>query len=89
MTLKQFLEENNVTGFQIIPDTVIINTITDDNTTHAIDVDTSNILSGTQLVNENIFEVVGDILTVSTLTLNILTTMMMSNLDEPIPIENV
>ena len=77
MTLKQFLEENTVTGFQIIPDTLIINIITDNDTTNAIDVDTSNILSGTQLVNVNTFEIVGDTLTVSNLTLNTLTTNML------------
>jgi hypothetical protein len=77
MTLKQFLEENTVTGFQIIPDTLIINIITDNDATNAIDVDTSNIVSGTQLANVNTFEIVGDTLTVSNLTLNTLTTNML------------
>lgn len=77
MTLKQFLEENTVTGFQIIPDTLIINIITDNDATNAIDVDTSNIVSGTQLVSVNTFEIVGDTLTVSNLTLNTLTTNML------------
>lgn len=71
MKLKQFLQENNVTGFGIIKDTLIMNIITDNIKRQRLDVDTSNIIAGTQLTDISDFTVENDILTVDTISINI------------------
>jgi len=76
MTLKQFMEENQVIAFQVVPDVVILNAVVDQ-TDYALDVDTSNIPFGTQLQTENQFSVVDDVLTVGTLSLNTAQTYML------------
>ena len=69
MTLKQFIEENNVTSYDVIEDNLIINALVGE-AVYGLDVDTSNIPAGTPTVNYDIFTLVGDILTVDNITIN-------------------
>jgi hypothetical protein len=78
MKLKEFLEEKNVTGFELIPGQLVISVITDGDTLYALDVDTSTIEGGTDLVRETEFVIEDETLTVSGLTLNIETTSLLS-----------
>jgi hypothetical protein len=73
MTLKQFMEENTVTAFDVVPEVLILN-VEVDGTEYALDVDTSEIPFGTMLERVEDFTVDGDILTVAGLTLNTSTT---------------
>lgn len=68
MNLKNFMQENLTTAFEIVPDVLILNVIAND-TVHGLDVDTTNIQQTTlQTVSEYTLE--NDILTVSGLSLN-------------------
>lgn len=69
MTLKVFIEENPPTAFEIIPNTIILNIISN-NQIYALDVDTSNIQSGTQLVTIADYTIENDLLTVENITVN-------------------
>lgn len=73
MTLKQFMQENVVTAFEVVPEVLILN-VEVDGTEYALDVDTSNIPFGTMLERVEDFTVDGDILTVAGLALNTSTT---------------
>lgn len=77
MNLKTFLEHNNVTAFEIIPNTLILNVFVD-NVPYGLDVDTSNIPAGTVLSKITNFSIDNNILTVDTLSLNIETTNMLT-----------
>lgn len=77
MNLKTFLQENNVTGFEIIPGVLIMSAVVEGFTTYAIDVDTSSIQNGIQLVNTSNFTIENDTLTVDGLSLNISETNML------------
>lgn len=77
MNLKTFLQENNVTGFEIIPGVLIMSAVVEGFTRYAIDVDTSSIQNGTQLVNTSNFTIENDTLTVDGLSLNISETNML------------
>ena len=76
MTLKQFMEENEVTSFEVVPDVLILNAEVGE-AEYGLDVDTSNIPFGTILQRFDLFSVDGDILTVGGLTLNTETTNML------------
>ena len=69
MTLKQFMQENQVTAFEVVPNVLILNVVVDQ-IEYGLDVDTSEIQFGTQLQMVEEFTVEGDILTVGNLTLN-------------------
>ena len=77
MNLKDFIENKNITGFEIIPNILILNVFVD-NTPYGLDVDTSNIQAGTQLSKITNFSIDNNILTVDTLSLNIETTNMLT-----------
>ena len=64
MTLKEFLNENNVTSFEVIENVLILNVFVDGEVVYGLDSDTSNIESGTILINHEDFTLVNDILTV-------------------------
>lgn len=75
MTLKEFIETNEVEGFVIIEDTVILSVVSD-GTPYGLDVDTSSIIMGTPVtfssdfsIEDNILEVQGLILDTETTTL--------------------
>jgi hypothetical protein len=70
MKLKKFLEENEVTGFEIIQNQLIINAITEGGATYGLNVDTSNIENGTPLTIETEFTIEDDILTVGGIVVN-------------------
>ena len=69
MTLKQFMQENEVTAFEVVPEVLILNVVVGE-TDYGLDVDTSEIPFGIQLQMVEEFTVDGDILTVGNLTLN-------------------
>jgi hypothetical protein len=71
MTLKKFLEENTAKGFEVIENQLIINVITENNTYHGINVDTSNIPNGTKLTTKSDFTLKNDVLTVGGVTINV------------------
>ena len=80
MNLKTFLQENNATGFEMIPGVVIMSVLVGD-ATYAIDVDTSNIQGGTLLTRTEQWTIENDILTVDGISLNTNETNMMSPSD--------
>lgn len=69
MNLKTFMQEKNVTAFEIIPDILILNVVVGE-AVHALNVDTSNIQNGTELVRVQEYSLENDILTVENLSLN-------------------
>lgn len=77
MNLKEFMQNKNITGFEIIPNVLILN-IFIDNIPYGLDVDTSNIQAGTQLSKITNFTIDNNILTVDGLSLNIETTQMLT-----------
>lgn len=82
MKLKEFLEENNVTGFELIQNQLIINAITEGGTTYGLNVDTSNIENGTQLTTETEFTIESDVLTVGGISVNTQEVEMLSSTEE-------
>ena len=62
MTLKQFIEENNVTGFEKIGN-LLFNVMVN-NVPYGLDVDTSNIENNTPLETVTNFEIQGDLVVV-------------------------
>ena len=80
MNLKTFLQENNVTGFEMIPGVIIMNVLVGD-TPYAIDIDTSNIQAGTLLTRTEQWTIENDILTVDGISLNTNETNMLSSPD--------
>ena len=82
MTLKQFMQENVVTAFEVVPEVLILN-VEVDQTEYALDVDTSEIQFGTMLERVEDFTVDGDTLTVAGLTLNTSTTYVLGIPETP------
>lgn len=70
MKLNQFMQENQVTGFEVLEDHLVFSVIVN-NTAYALEIDTSSVASGTQLTRTGNFSVDGDILTVAGVTLNL------------------
>ena len=68
MNLKTFLETNNVSGFEIVPNVLILNVISND-AVYGLDVDTSNLVQ-TTLITVNEYSINNDILSVDNLTLD-------------------
>jgi len=78
MKLAEFLNQNVVTGFEYIENVTIINVIVEDSQLYGIDIDTSNIESGTPVLKTSTFTIIDDILHVEGLELNILETYIIS-----------
>lgn len=74
MKLNEFLNQNVVTGFEYVENVTIINAIVEDSQIYGIDIDTSNIESGTPVLKTSTFTVIDDILYVDGLELNTLET---------------
>jgi hypothetical protein len=74
MKLDEFLTQNVVTGFEYIENVTIINAIVEDSQIYGINIDTSNIESGTPVLKTSNFTIIDDILHVEGLELNILET---------------
>lgn len=76
MKLNEFLNENNVTAFEYVENNVIINAVVEDGI-FGINVDCSEIPSGTPVLRANSFEINGELLIVEGLELNIYETDML------------
>ena len=70
MKLNQFMQENTITGFDVVEGQLIISVNTDNSST-GLDVDTSAIVGGTPVKTVTDYSVDGDVLTVDGLTLNV------------------
>jgi hypothetical protein len=79
MTIKEFLQNKTLTSVEII-NNLIINLIYDD-TVFGINVDTSNIPSGTLVNRRTDFTLIGDILSVDDISIDITTTNMLTDND--------
>jgi len=71
MKLKDILQKNDVIAFEVIENQRILSVILKNDIRHALNVDTSNILAGTQLTVVDDFSIKNDILTVSNISLNV------------------
>jgi hypothetical protein len=70
MKLKQYMQENTVTGFEVIENNVAVSVILESGARQALAVDTSSIPGGTQLTAITSFQINDDILTVAGITLD-------------------
>jgi hypothetical protein len=68
MTLKQFIEEKNVTGFEIVSNLILNVVVVEER--YQLDTDTSQLQAGTQLSLVETFTIDGDLLTVDGITVN-------------------
>lgn len=75
MTIKEFLQDNTLTTVETV-DNLIINLVCGE-LIYGIDVDTSNIPSGTLLVRRTDYTLIDNILSVDTISVNIETTNML------------
>lgn len=75
MTLKEFIQNNDITGFEIIENITIISVIVKE-TTYALNVNTDNIIAGTPVIKINNYTIENDILSVNGLQLNINETIL-------------
>lgn len=82
MTIKEFLIDNNLKIVQSA-ENLIINLITENGSVHAIDVDTSNIESGTILFNDENFILTDDTLNSNGITINLNNDMKISLIGLP------
>ena len=67
-TLKEFMQENQVTAFDVV-NGIIINVVIGE-AIYGLDVDTSNIVVGTKLIKTTEFIVDGDLLTIDGVSIN-------------------
>lgn len=81
MTLKQFIQQNNVTAYETVNNDLIINAVVGE-TSYGLDVDTSNIPAGTLVVRFENFTMNGDLLTVDGITVNVNEINMLGGFDE-------
>lgn len=79
-TLKEFMNENEVTAFEVI-DNLLISAVVGE-TSYALDVDTSNIPGGTLVTKVSDFSLNDDILTVGNITVDVNLINMMGHYDE-------
>jgi hypothetical protein len=75
MTIKQFLQNNTLSAVETV-ENIIINLVCND-TEYGIDVDTSNIPSGTLTTRRTDYTLINDILSVDTISVNTETTNML------------
>jgi hypothetical protein len=79
MNLKTFLQNNNVTHFDIIPNLLIVSVIVDGIMTYGLDVDTSQIEAGIELVRVSEYSINNDILSVGALSIDTRTTDLLGS----------
>ena len=70
MKLKQYMQENAVTAFEVLENELVFSAIVG-GSAQALSVDTSSVPNGTPLEIVEDFEVDGDTLTVAGITLNL------------------
>jgi hypothetical protein len=75
MKAKEFLNKKTLTAVETV-NNLIINLVVD-KTVYGLKIDTSSIPSGTKLTRTNQFKIQNDILTVSTISVNLATTDML------------
>ena len=75
MTIKEFLQDNTLTAVETV-DNLIINLVCGESI-YGIDVDTSNIPSGTLTTRRTDYTLVDNILSVNTISVNTETTNML------------
>jgi hypothetical protein len=75
MTIKEFLQDNTLSSVEIV-ENIIINLVCGE-TEYGIDVDTSNIPSGTLTTRRTDYTLINDILSVDTISVNTETTNML------------
>jgi hypothetical protein len=75
MTIKEFLQDNTLTAVETV-DNLIINLVCDESV-FGIDVDTSNIPSGTLTTRRTDYTLIDNILSVDTISVNTETTNML------------
>jgi hypothetical protein len=75
MTIKEFLEDKTLTAVETV-DNLIINLVCGESL-YGIDVDTSNIPSGTLTTRRTDYTLINDILSVDTISVNTETTNML------------
>lgn len=76
MSLKTFLQQNNITSIEIIPNITILNIICND-IIYGLDVDTSNVLANTPLTITSEYIIENDILLVGSLSVDTNTTNLL------------
>lgn len=75
MTIKEFLQDNTLSAIETV-ENIIINLVCGE-TEYGIDVDTSNIPSGTLTTKRTDYTLINDILSVDTISVNTETTNML------------
>jgi hypothetical protein len=75
MTIKEFLEDKTLTAVETV-DNLIINLVCGESL-YGINVDTSNIPSGTLTIRRTDYTLINDILSVDTISINTETTNML------------
>lgn len=75
MTIKEFLQDNTLSAVETV-ENIIINLVCGD-TEYGIDVDTSNIPSGTLTIRRTDYILINDILSVDSISVNTETTNML------------
>jgi hypothetical protein len=75
MTIKEFLQDNTLTAVETV-DELIINLVCGE-TEYGIDVDTSNISSGTLTIERSDYTLIDNVLSVDTISVNTETTNML------------
>ena len=75
MTIKEFLQDNTLSAVETV-ENIIINLVCGE-TEYGIDVDTSNIPSGTLTTRRTDYTLINDILSVDTISVNTETTNML------------
>ena len=78
MKLNQFIQENTITGFDVVEGQLVISVNTASSST-GLDVDTSNIPGGMTVKAVSVYTIDSDILTVDGLTLNIAETDVLTD----------
>lgn len=82
MTIKEFLSDKTLTGVEKVGNTILSLVI--ENSLYGIDVDVSNIPSGTRVERVTDFTIVNDILKISNIELN-MNDVKMLGMDEELP----
>jgi hypothetical protein len=70
MKLKNLIEQGILSGFEIVPNAIVLSVFIREQP-YALDVDTSELVSGTSLVRVNDYSVNGDTLIVDNISINI------------------
>lgn len=85
MSLKTFLQQNNIISIEIIPNVTILNIVCND-AIYGLDVDTSNIPANTSLIRTSKYNIENDILSVGSLSIDINTINLLMERINVIPI---